>query len=61
VGQPVRLCVCDDAGAICVPVHFQVEMVNNTVYIDSEQVNELVAAIHLADDEVQAREDQDGD
>jgi hypothetical protein len=36
-------------------------MVGDAVCIDSEDVNEVVAAIHAADDELQAREDQDGE
>lgn len=58
VAQPVRLCVCDTASAMCIPVHFQVEIIGNAIHIESDDVNELVAAIHTADDELQVQIDE---
>lgn len=61
MGDPVRIVVCDTAGNICVPVHFRAELLGGAIHIDTEDVNEFVAAIHTADDELQSKTDQYND
>jgi hypothetical protein len=60
VAVPVRVRVCNVEG-VCVPVHFQFEMVGDAVCIHTDDVNEVVAAIHAADDDLQAQDDEDAE
>lgn len=61
MATPLRLYVCDDMGENCCPVKFLVTLRGGAAYVNSDDVNELVSAIHAADDDLQNGEDDDGD